>query len=1447
MKPFIVSTAVLLFELWQVVQNTITPKAGGFGSSVVGPHDTTTYLMRNAFNIQPSANPVFTTTFPQAQIISYKAPYKTHDISAIGINSVQQIIDLGEGIFGLIYNMKSFLIFPVSKDGKHFGTPVNFTDPTFGANVVCDDMTLNLLNSIPRVYVSCHNSDSSSQTPYSSLIYEINLETGALLNKVIITQDSSHYLGVFATTKIVTLLQGSTQLPLLIFYGRGLSGSTGTNNLWFRYCTGVASGNLNCPQGNLIDFQITNLNYKAFYDIYQYGNELIISGLPGSGVSHMSLSACTLSVSSNQMLCRETIQQSNTGSGWIGLVGDNRYAEIDFDASTATVCNLVEDFASPNFLKSCPYKESIQIYSNAFARDVEFDNSALIVEFVHPDYTYIGYSVHVFFSNLNSLHNDTIGTLCEDKLITLDPKQNYLLGITWLISDMLIITGANPGTYVVTVSAKDDTTPVPVSATLSLLVQSTYLGIVNANPSFNWPLLDLMQGSYYRWPIEAGDFTGNALTYDVEFDPITENFFELHIFKTSRTDISFRSDDPNNRQLVQVLVGDKFAIGLDAKNNLVFFTCKYPGLVHFVCQAIQVIPQQAGTKLYSKTGSISGIAYCYTISGAGTTTVYLFDGEDVSSKVFQGVSVQDLTAFRGKDKSNRSVGMIAVAINNFNTKLVEVFTFDLGSIYSITSTYTITATNTQDGYFCPQQMDGYNNQLLVTSVCSSEGLSDQRVITYTFPGPIPMLENPLPSGAHFVSPKACLFGNAMVLSGFNTVQNSTVLYMTSSFDEDPAEEFFGLTEYGINTTQPVTVNCMPEHNLFSVAGQNPDKMVNVAIFYGNSRGQANQRCHSVIVNATQSAQPIGAFSFGHGGLHVVYDLSGSPFFYTSFINGPFIYTDISTQANQALPTADSGLQGTVTVSAYNFGMDRSADMMTSFNLRAVDQTISLNVKSQINGLSVGNFDLENSLTVSGPVFDAYVTDGYSKYLTLTPRAEFLGSYKRESGVTYNSIKVSGLRTYAGSFQADYSTVDYFYNGNYSKTFSGLGGGRFACIEVLNIASDTDILFYIAPDNGQNSLFGMVYQNGIRKYTKISAGATKGFNLESITITATKAMLFAQTRSDLDVYIVDFTNPSNVTITPVRTVNINNVLDFGLSSSGNTVYVTAFGNEDNVLQQYQIGLSSENELEHQGVRTIQLKAGGIGYRLTKVHCANWNATHYSCLINTESSFLGELYINYTSGLATTYYLDKFGYLEGYEVEMAGNYLFMYGRTQKPGVTTMGVLAWKRQLTGGSGKLWYGVHLPVPSDQLVDITYQAPFAVWADPNSSTGECFLASGTLFAGNPIYFHHISTFKLNVLNATFDPTQVSLVFQGLTYSDMSVSSIFFSSGNTVKPVFFFVLLGVMALLAIVWVAYTNIKSANEREETGTGHDSAKYVSVSNPTDIKEDDGGKNTFKEESL
>lgn len=1421
------STAiVLLCSMAATALSKITPTTDR--DYVLGPKDITAVRMVELFDLSQAKSPWFKAPSGMT-VFNASTEVVTKSLTEFNVQDIHQIIDMGNGLVGILYNKKSLMVLPISKDGKSIGTPRVFNNTRLGTYEMCDDLVIN--TELARIYMSCHDENASKEEPGNSYIYEIDYQDLSQIQRIVIDQSDGFFVEVSSKLRLFDHSVSGSAKGVLILYSQTLvgTGSTLGTSRFLRYCTNADRGNLKCDAKNVINLTNSNLYYRSLYDIYIYNNFLMFTGVPATGDGNVTITPCYLDPERVFVGCFDVPRDTGISKGWAGVVSAKNFIKVDMITSTISLCDFEYHRTNSSWTFDCHYNESVDVYPDMFIREVEFGNTAAMIEFAHPDSTYYGYATHHFFdrfSHANSKSTEA-AALAEDRLIRVDTTSGkQTVGIVWLSPEFMLVDGSkNQGNQTIQVMAYDQETPNGVTATITVEGLKDYIGDIRFKKEYVVPEIDVLQGTYYMWPYQLGAVVGNAISYDLGFDDDIAGLFETHLYHTSNVDYNLKSDDPGNLDLIQVITGDGYLIGFDRRNFLVFYKCVYSGIAQADCIAVTAIQQDKDIKLLDKTAEILGSGFVFTISSKGTV-VYSFTGLTVQTYSLNIVFPSDIDAFVASDADKRLIGVVAVGITDKDNQHLEIYRFYLGDVSSMEPWTKLTGADTRDGFLCPRKVHGDNFGFVsITSLCSGEIFSDTRVVVFSFPGPRAIIEVALPNNASMVTPQACYFRHSLLIYGYDAVANKTNLFMTNGLEEDSSEEHFGLEDYGLQNVQ--SVHCAEEQDLFSVVSNNADGTKNIGVFYAHSRGRANMRVHSVKMNLKISNAV--SYGVGHGMVHIIYDMNGSPFFMASYLNGPIIYTDVSTDLKISkklfgnLKSHDKVRNHTVSFLASNPRGDK-ASLNTPFTLRSQDNSISIKTKKTLKSSETKEIYMEDYLDIDGPVFNVHLTNSAGPVndseVIFKHRIHPVEFTKKSAGTEYKYIVMAAERTYAVEAKNDYTIVDLYRHGEFIKTIAGLGiAGEVLAFTAVTIdyRFGTDVLVYSHFEGDTSQIYMQVYQNGIRKSAKVGSGRGFATELKGVRVNGTTVYLFAKNSREVDYYVITVDNLFNPSIQYVN--SFWDIMDFSPVFGGRNVALLGFGYDRTHFHGYSISAMDAFNISQTLTLTSQHP-----YNLFKIGCKNHNMTHMLCVANTEASFITENYIDYGITGIESYTHDKFGYYDGYEVDCAGDFLYMFGKTNKPGIFSMAILTWRTRKSGGNGKLWFGLNLPVPSDRQLDFRYEVPFlSAYDDGDPENPICYLICGFLLDGVVLGVFETDNFRMQIVNSSADLNKYSISFQGLSSSQIGMDSLIEQIGSKdALPWWpFALLIAVLILLAVGFYIYARSKSESQEK------DKARYATIS--------------------
>jgi hypothetical protein len=190
-------------------------------------------------------------------------------------------------------------------------------------------------------------------------------------------------------------------VPYVLVYDQGGSSAYASANQWFFVFSGAQTGNLR-PEG-FASLNITDLSFKTMFDIYNYQNQLLISGRNNSDTT-LGFAFCYFSLGSPiEVNCStfKNVSLAHTTVGFVGLMNTGQYVEINNSPTEPAnrmmvICDLIDSIYSLNFIdrSSCVQSVTYVLPENVYITKVEGNVHQVVVKYAHFDGTYAGYSLH---------------------------------------------------------------------------------------------------------------------------------------------------------------------------------------------------------------------------------------------------------------------------------------------------------------------------------------------------------------------------------------------------------------------------------------------------------------------------------------------------------------------------------------------------------------------------------------------------------------------------------------------------------------------------------------------------------------------------------------------------------------------------------------------------------------------------------------------------------------------------------------------------------------------------------------------------------------------------------------------------------------------------------------------------------------------------------------------
>ena len=1032
------------------------------------------------------------------------------DISNLHFGDEPEIVQFisNSSIFA-VFDNSSVLIQPINLDHESFGIPITKSFGRPGAEAVCTDVAFN--KNTNRIFISCF-AKQSTKTPNSTLwVYEINGATGDTVNKYSTTLDDKQQLIVHRANIMLVQIRRGIQFELgAIVYDQGISSGMTTTNRWAWVLSGADSDTLaSLGVVNLGDtFPLT-----AVYDMFAHRDGVLITGKNSSTPGDViKMAYCELAISGQaSFLCFSNLVSApyNTSLGYVGIFNTGQYVEVNANpnnpkADLISICNFGGNFNETDFIdhSSCSSIESFVIPDDVSISVVEGNIHQIVVQYVHYDSTYAGFSLHSFDLKFETKHiDDSLAHHLVPLGKTLIKVNKTDVVIHRMVPPYFFVKAEQlkdgPQTIRVECNDTDSTTPVANFINITKLASMTDGVYLNHDKI---PDFSVYEGDHFMFQVTSDIAMGNDLTTTVSLDPKLTNFSTVQVYDTELVNINWKVSNTTT-DFQDVHFSGKYAVTLDSKGWISFHVCYFVEIATIHCNE-QASYSLAGRDIQLKkdVNAVYGWLFAWAVDkDINNTFVFIFDGKN-------NVNVQ----------LRRGVASDCAMAENGNVAYQVCAYADIGRIFG----YEYSVMNPAEGtplpeihiglsgrdYFCPIDVEFDRerlNTLEVLSVCEGR---DQRIITYTYPPSINRITGELelrltssvPLNFAYANPQYCSMGSEFVV--FSQLNGKSPNLQSLNTVDDRNSWNFGTYLDDLNLGEIRDFNCVPRAGVFSTVSTHSDdpSKVTLAVYWGNNQWQANRKVFKVLREGLQQYKFIDSYEFMGQVIHTLYDPSTHTYdFMVSFTKGAIVDVRLEHGAFAA-----AGGNGTVSMTIDIRNAKSKTDTITK-NLEIVNSssTVSIKTKKKLEAEPMGVINLEEYLEIKGPVAEVNLKNG-SKGVKLHGRLHMDGAYTpapRDTGVFSNLQTVSYTTVGVRTTEANSSTFIIFTNisvfvGQYAPAH-GVNAFHFA-----PLLSDPDHSIFVAYSTAEpinNTLQFVVLKDGVR--VGIGSITTDIFNFSMIRV------------------------------------------------------------------------------------------------------------------------------------------------------------------------------------------------------------------------------------------------------------------------------------------------------------------------------------------------------------
>ena len=1378
-------------------------------------------------------------------IAKYTTPndeLETKDISMYHFAEEPEIVQIvtNTSVFA-VFDNSSVLIQQITLDHEAFGVPISKSFGRPGAEAVCTDVAYN--KRTDRIFISCFSKQSKS-TPNSTLwVYELDAATGDTVGHYSnMLDDDVQKIVHRANIMLVPVKRGAGVEWAVIVYDQGISSGIVDNNKWVWLLAGADTDAL----ADLGVLNVDNIKLASVYDMFAYRDGILVTGKASKEPNaKINLALCRITIAGKASIdCGDTLVASpfNTTTGYVGIFNTGQYVEVNADAEnkdydTIFVCNFQGDFGTPAFIDkdNCNSMPSYQIPDDVSISVVEGNIHQLVIQYVHFDSTYAGYSHHNFdllfetkyIDDQYAYHLVPLGK----SIIRVNRTE---LGIYRMVRPYFLIKAdeLKDGFNSIRVECKDLDTLSPVATFINVtkLASMTDGVYINEDKIHSFSVYD---GGQFMFQLDSDIMMGNDLSVRVKFDSKVANFTTAQVYDTEFININWRVTN-SSTQFNDVHFSGKYAVTLDKRGWVSFHRCKFLDIAALECVEAASY-NLAGHDLVVKkdVNSVFGWLFAWGYDkDLNVTFIFIFDGSNLYTHIRQGAA---------DDCAMTEVGEYAYQICAF-TDAGEIRGYQYSQLNPQMGIQmpTITQSMSARDFFCPVDIDfdpRVSNILEILSVCPGK---DQRILRYTYPpttdrntGKLTVnLISSVPLNFAFQNPQYCSMGTEFVV--FSKVNGKRGDIQSFNTVDDLNSWNFGTLLDDLALGDITDFNCIPRAGIFSTVSADPDdpSKVTLAVYWGNNQWQANHKVYNTRRSGLDMYKFIDSYEFAGQVIHTLYNPSTHSYDYMlSFTDGPLVDVRF---AQGAVAAVDA--KGEVGMQIEVRNMKQMAETINKrVEIVSTDATVKVNTKKKLESNPSGIIELEDYIEIKGPVVDATLKNR-SVGLDLIGRLHVVSLYqpKEIDYAVYSHFETFRTVSVGVKTSPSNSSVFTIFKGidNYIGSYVPSYGVNAFHLATLNSDQNNCILIAYSTAEPYGNSLQLVLLNGTTILaTTRATGQLTTFNYSSIkvipltTAGSDKFIVLAMNSGEHVIHHFSVTY-QNKKLTAVDTNKVvENCHDFTWASpdSSQVIYVIYNIQADYSDVEFETFdkstglLTADSKMIKKPFFNQGLKSKLFDYQIWSLFAKNHNSTSFYIVFNTNSPFIFEfIYDTANIGYPQTF---KYMKLPGHE----GRY--MDGNHQNIVILTTGDLP---SGDAGARYVFYNRQCQTNNGSIHAIwTYYndipRPFTLTNCPANNSHFQFASP---FDTVPVIFLKVARMQLNITDNTRLQYAVLEIDSAahVEATEIKITDIIDAGSDSKKSMAwwpFVLVIGVLILLAVAFIIYKA-----QKDKAMESDDPENYVSL---------------------
>lgn len=1388
--------AIVAMAASSLSQITVIP----FDDVMWSPKDIIQVNMSEIFS-GTSQSTVYTTT--NGYIQDYTTKLGQRSLASYGFQNVDFVHFINNQTYAAIFDEKNIIVHTVSLDGLSIANELelNFSLPEPEAS--CSDLEFNSL--VGRYYVVCFN-DSTEENPGEFYLIELDSITGATItiNKVPLTENqwANHTLKIV----IATIDQGATTQRVLAIYDQGLSSTATDKNFWVAFFSGVDSGS-NLKFEAILDLKANDYALTSFFDLFNYNNKLVLTGLQESK-SIISMLSCSIDTSFQILDCSSPIN-TIVSYGYLGLMNTGQLVQLNLAKPNiyVQICDLVGPLEQKGWT-NCKTVSQIDVIAGAYVTEVVGNQGIILVKYDFANGTYAGYTV---YSNLiQSIGTEWTNTDPSQHAIVINQQVHSVQAvdswIQWIAPPAVIFNTVGQAFQSGLTQLEVEATEPGSGTSASCIINVNVMKNVYSNVYYNesqLPEFNSYVDSNFEVFLSSDKIEGNDLTYSVAVDASIQDQVQSFTYDTQGVNVNyvFRLGVATFKQ---VTFFQSVAVAQDTNNKLLVFECEQPTVTSDVtCLEIVALTAQPNEILQERMFVAQDFPIFWTRANDATRIYTInLDDRSFSTIVLPGQADDVVVTALNLD------GFILASFSSLGTIVNYHFTASNPHFPDILPN--ITKSNSTSEFFCPTTLyfcPHGANVLEVLSNCRS--VPDVRMLKYTYwPGTQTFrLRNTLAINLALADGTFCPMGGEFI---FSSVQ-SNVVYGAATYFE-VANYSYSLDELNIGTI--TKVDCVPTLSMFTIISTDAQNNIILSIFKGNNQYQANNKVYNVVPGMNAGVASITNHNFMGNMIHV-----------RTMTAGGFSYLLTNFQPVINVRVFDSVAAGTYNMSLLFSNNGTTYTINKHLQLEVFDTSLTVAINNNLPSNPVGKFNLENLISIKGVFENVSITgasdsdsikvhqrvDPYHSYVPYSGLDEYTFQHLESDGQMNIALHVINMNQVTFTVFSNVDTYNYTFN-----PFPGIGVTGFHFYQWPNsVTGIPDILIAFCTDGLAEEILEIGYITGgelaaVGFYQFSELDQCTKVKVAPINVQQSKTFAaFVHDGSGTAVEVVNINlNIAQQTIDTAQGDIFENVITYGVTKTDANVYLSVV-QSDNLFGPVIAQYSRTASVSENGKLANSLNpwaAFNLTYNIFAVECTALTSNQFTCMLDTYSTNFVE-YVATESATDGSLSYQNFMYKKVPNYD--GRYLVItptfFGQlANSPKDRKHALHVYKRISAGGSANVYAIRKL---------LEKFAPFTMMDLANSTT---VLSYCTREPNAPLLFTTIGPLMLEVANTNFDASKVNIQVNGFRQAkqDIPISNIIQTETKGSSKLWIYLLiLGILIAASIAYALYARSKQQTEEGE----------------------------------